>query len=137
MTPLHAQYQHQPFYQHTSMLPPGKNDLEILENLKTIIKEGQHEFYRAVPQPAALASLYLGPLLHSQVQPHPEQVPGEYRTARFNQSVHESSSDTKNFSPGPSNKTSVDTVSRPMNDNVLSYYYPLSFVLSSLFIAII
>lgn len=109
------------------MLPPGKNDLEILENLKTIIKEGQHEFYRAVPQPAALASLYLGPL--PQVQPHPEQVPGEYRTARFNQSAHESSSDTKNYSPGPSNKTSVDTVSRPMNDKVHSYRYPLPFVL--------
>lgn len=42
------------------VLPPGKNDLEILENLKQIIKNGQHEFYRAIPQPAALASLYLG-----------------------------------------------------------------------------
>ncbi|PPR07560.1 hypothetical protein CVT24_008756 [Panaeolus cyanescens] len=41
-------------------LPPGKNDLEILENLKRIIKEGQHPFYRAVPQPAALARLYKG-----------------------------------------------------------------------------
>ncbi|KAJ3507669.1 hypothetical protein NMY22_g16857 [Coprinellus aureogranulatus] len=42
------------------VLPPGKNDLEILENLKQIIKNGQHEFYRAIPQPEALASLYLG-----------------------------------------------------------------------------
>ncbi|KAF9050480.1 hypothetical protein BJ165DRAFT_1525699 [Panaeolus papilionaceus] len=44
----------------TPRLPPGKNDLEILENLKRIIKEGQHPFFRAVPQPAALASLYKG-----------------------------------------------------------------------------
>ncbi|KAF8196549.1 hypothetical protein BJ912DRAFT_820633, partial [Pholiota molesta] len=41
-------------------LPPGKNDLEILQNLKKIIKDGQHPFYRAVPSPAALASLYKG-----------------------------------------------------------------------------
>lgn len=42
-------------------LPPGKHDLEILEKLKEIIKSGQHEIYRAVPLPAALASHYLGP----------------------------------------------------------------------------
>ncbi|KAL4073755.1 hypothetical protein J3A83DRAFT_4187386 [Scleroderma citrinum] len=108
MAPIHAQQQQ--FYQHTPMLPPGKNDLEILENLKTIIKEGQHEFYRAVPQPAALASLYLGTLPpHSQGQPHPEQVPsGDYRAPRFNQSTHDDPSDT---SLGPSNKTSADTAS--------------------------
>jgi hypothetical protein len=35
------------------------NDLDILENLKELIKSGQHEFYRAEPQPAALASVYL------------------------------------------------------------------------------
>ncbi|OAX34232.1 hypothetical protein K503DRAFT_774778 [Rhizopogon vinicolor AM-OR11-026] len=57
-TQQQQQQQHQQFF---PMLPPGKNDLEVLENLKTIIKEGQHEFYRAIPQPAALASLYLGP----------------------------------------------------------------------------
>jgi hypothetical protein len=64
----------------------GANDLEILENLKQMIKNGQHEFYRAVPQPAALASLYLGPHREpepqtqqpqqtSSVPPHPQQVP--------------------------------------------------------------
>lgn len=43
-------------------LPPGKNDLEILQNLKRIILENQHPFFRAVPQPEALAALYKGPL---------------------------------------------------------------------------
>ncbi|KDR67802.1 hypothetical protein GALMADRAFT_36187, partial [Galerina marginata CBS 339.88] len=41
-------------------LPPGKNDLEILQNLKKIIKDGQHPFYKATPNPGALASLYMG-----------------------------------------------------------------------------
>ncbi|KAH7916595.1 hypothetical protein BJ138DRAFT_289681 [Hygrophoropsis aurantiaca] len=76
------QQQQQYFPQQQPILPPGKNDLEVLENLKTLIKEGQHEFYRAVPQPAALASLYLGPLPgQSSVPPHPEQVPSEYQTS--------------------------------------------------------
>lgn len=70
----------QQFFQ--PILPPGKNDLEILENLKTIIKEGQHEFYRAVPQPAALASLYVG---HIPPQAHPDQLPQEYPPPRFSQ----------------------------------------------------
>ena len=45
-----------------------KNDLDILENLKTIIKEGQHEFYRAVwPLP-----LYMD---HIPLEiPHPDQL---------------------------------------------------------------
>lgn len=62
-------------------LPPGQNDLEILERLKETIKAGQHEFFRPVPQPAALANIYLGPHHGSQVPPHPEQVP-EYRADR-------------------------------------------------------
>ena len=65
----------QQFYQ--PVLPPGKNDLEILENLKTIIKDGQHEFYRAVPQPAALAALYMGHIAH------PDQLPQDYPSPRF------------------------------------------------------
>lgn len=72
--------QQQQFYQ--PVLPPGKNDLEILENLKSVIKEGQHEFYRAVPQPAALASLYIG---HIPQQPCQDQLPEEYPTPRFTQ----------------------------------------------------
>ncbi|KAJ3751546.1 hypothetical protein DFH05DRAFT_1386780 [Lentinula detonsa] len=47
--------------QPTPMLPPGKPDLEILENLKERIKRGQHEFFRATPMPELLAELYLGP----------------------------------------------------------------------------
>lgn len=43
------------------------NDLDILENLKELIKSGQHEFYRAEPQPTALASVYLGVSLHLNV----------------------------------------------------------------------
>ncbi|KAJ7231274.1 hypothetical protein B0H12DRAFT_1263172 [Mycena haematopus] len=47
----------------TQFYPPQQphSDLEVLENLKAIIKAGQHEFYRAVPQPQALAAIYLGP----------------------------------------------------------------------------
>jgi hypothetical protein len=82
------QQQQQQFFPPQVILPPGKNDLEVLENLKSIIKEGQHEFYRAIPQPAALASLYLGPT-SSQVPPHPEQLPADY----YNQSGHDNSSD--------------------------------------------
>ena len=71
--------QQQQFYQP---LPPGKSDLDILENLKTIIKEGQHEFYRAVPQPAALASLYMGHI--PQGVPHPDQLPQDYPSPHDN-----------------------------------------------------
>ncbi|KAI0369612.1 hypothetical protein BV20DRAFT_1121871 [Pilatotrama ljubarskyi] len=58
-------------------LPPGQSDLEILERLKETIKNNQHELFRPIPQPAALASVYLGPkpALSSHVPPHPEQVP--------------------------------------------------------------
>jgi hypothetical protein len=43
-------------------LPPGQGDLEALERLKEFIKNNQHEIFRAVPRPAALAKLYKGPL---------------------------------------------------------------------------
>lgn len=78
-----TQQQPQPFYpqlpqqpHHQLLLPAGRNDLEILENLKEIIKNGQHDMYRAVPNPAALASIYLGPIATSQAPAtHPaEQV---------------------------------------------------------------
>ena len=61
--------QQQQFYQP---LPPGKSDLDILKNLKMIIKEGQQEFYHAVLQPAALASLCMGHI--PQGIPHPDQL---------------------------------------------------------------
>ncbi|KAI9571627.1 hypothetical protein HD554DRAFT_2168885 [Boletus coccyginus] len=54
-------------------LPTVKNDLEILEDLKSTIKDGQHEFYRAVPQPAALASIYMGHIPKGRA--HPDQYP--------------------------------------------------------------
>ena len=66
-TQQQQQQQQQQLFPPQVMLPPGKNDLEVLENLKNIIKSGQHQYYRPIPQPLALASLYLGP--HS----HPEQ----------------------------------------------------------------
>jgi hypothetical protein len=55
-------------------LPPGQGDLEVLERLKDAIKNNQHEIFRAIPRPAALASLYKGPLPF-RVLPHPEQIP--------------------------------------------------------------
>ncbi|RPD54438.1 hypothetical protein L226DRAFT_445033, partial [Lentinus tigrinus ALCF2SS1-7] len=67
-----SQQQQQP----TMPLSPGQNDLQILERLKETIKNNHHEFFRPVPQPAALASVYLGPKsssVPSHVPPHPEQ----------------------------------------------------------------
>ena len=59
-------------------LPPGKDDLDILQNLKKIIKDGQHPFFRAVPQPAALASIYMGPIpSQSQAQNRRGETPGD------------------------------------------------------------
>lgn len=43
-------------------LPPGKADLQTLETLKAIIKDNQHQHFRPVPNPQALASIYAGPL---------------------------------------------------------------------------
>lgn len=67
------QHQRAQFFPDPS-LPPGQADLEALERLKEIIKNNQHEIFRATPRPAALASLYRG-TLPSVVPPHPEQVP--------------------------------------------------------------
>ncbi|RDB16924.1 hypothetical protein Hypma_002392 [Hypsizygus marmoreus] len=72
------QQQQQQQQQQPILLPPGQNDLEILEKLKDMIKNGQHEVYRPIPQPKALASLYLGPSATSKSQlvpHHPEQAP--------------------------------------------------------------
>ncbi|CAA7260770.1 unnamed protein product [Cyclocybe aegerita] len=69
-----------PNQQTKPQLPPGKNDLEILQNLKKLIIENQHPFFRAVPQPATLASLYKGPLTsQSQPQRRTEQASTEFR----------------------------------------------------------
>ncbi|KAG6816518.1 hypothetical protein H0H93_008007, partial [Arthromyces matolae] len=61
--PFFSQQQHQ---KHRSVDLPGKNDLERLQNLKNIIKSNQHSNYRPIPQPAALAAHYLGPIPTSQ-----------------------------------------------------------------------
>ncbi|KAF8840893.1 hypothetical protein BDN67DRAFT_967967 [Paxillus ammoniavirescens] len=116
MAPLHAQQQQQQQFYQQNPIAPGKDDLEILENLKTMIKSGQHDFYRAVPQPAALASLYQGPAhgAQSQVPPHPEQISADYRGARFSQTGYDSSSDVRNFSDSSTTAT-LDNVS--MNNN--------------------
>jgi len=62
----HVQQQQPPPQKHqpapnSFKLPPGKNDLEILQKLKKTILENQHPFYRAEPAPSYLASLYKGP----------------------------------------------------------------------------
>ncbi|KAG6918070.1 hypothetical protein DXG01_016728 [Tephrocybe rancida] len=51
----------------------GSNDLERLENLKNMIKANQHSNYRPIPQPAALAAHYLGPIPTSQIPPEQNQ----------------------------------------------------------------
>lgn len=53
----------------------GHKDLEVLEKLKESIINNQHEFFRSVPQPAALAKIYMGNTSISPVPPHPEQIP--------------------------------------------------------------
>ncbi|EIM81035.1 uncharacterized protein STEHIDRAFT_67290 [Stereum hirsutum FP-91666 SS1] len=70
-TPTHSQFFPDP------SLPPGRSDLEVLERLKETIRRNEHEIFRPIPQPAALASVYKGPLTFPQstVPPHPEQVP--------------------------------------------------------------
>ena len=57
-------------------LPRGQGDLEALERLKEVIKNNQHEIFRATPRLDALASLYQGPLgtLKPSVALHPEQM---------------------------------------------------------------
>jgi hypothetical protein len=68
-------------------LPPGQNDLEILENLKGSIISNQHEFFRSVPQPAALAKIYMGNASISPVPPHPEQMSTAQNTPRKDASI--------------------------------------------------
>lgn len=66
----------QEFRQTPTLHPtPGQKDLETLEKLKESIINNQHEFFRSVPQPAALAKIYMGNTSISPVPPHPEQTP--------------------------------------------------------------
>ena len=60
----------------------GQKDLEVLEKLKESIINNQHEFFRSVPQPAALEKIYMGNASISPVPPHPEQIPVAQNEAR-------------------------------------------------------
>lgn len=63
-------------------LASGQKDLEILEKLKDSIINNQHEFFRSVPQPAALAKIYMGNARISPVPLHPEQMPTAQNSPR-------------------------------------------------------
>ena len=92
-------------------LPPGENDLEILERLKETIKKGQHEFFRPVPRPAALASIYLGPHTVSHILPDPEQIPHE----QYHNEKHE-----RSHSTGASAVNNCDSRSAPADKSNMS-----------------
>lgn len=77
LSPSQSQTMQQSSPQYQNMpLPGGKNDLEILQNLKKLILDNQHPAFRAVPQPAALAKLYKNPLPAAS-QPHGGANSGE------------------------------------------------------------
>ena len=65
----------------------GQKDLELLEKLKDSIFNNQHEFFRSVPQPAALAKIYMGVASISPVPPHPQQIPTTQNTPRKDVSI--------------------------------------------------
>ncbi|KAF9497915.1 hypothetical protein BDN71DRAFT_510852 [Pleurotus eryngii] len=115
------------------VLPPGENDLEILEKLKDIIKNGQHEFYRAVPQPRALASLYLGrnAPAHAQAQPpaaqdgrkspgdenrtRPPRIHNKDRSIAANNNKNQTKDDS---GPGPMIVDASPSEARPLSDRL-------------------
>ena len=115
--PQQPQPQSQPQQQSQPMkptLPPGKNDLDILQNLKQIIKDGQHPFFRAVPQPAALASIYMG-TIPSQYQTQERSQPDNPVDSQPNNPVDSlpqpDSRGTTGSSQGPSNDSRSERVS--------------------------
>ena len=75
MQPQQTFYPSTPSHGIQQQDPPGQKDLALLQQMKKVIIENQHPFFRAVPQPAALAKLYKGslpPSLQPQEQ-HSEQ----------------------------------------------------------------
>ncbi|KAI0029466.1 hypothetical protein K488DRAFT_88698 [Vararia minispora EC-137] len=72
-------------------LPAGQADLDALQRLKDVIKNGQHEIFRAIPQPTVLANLYKGSVdlaslsldapSDKAVSPRAGQKPGPTATA--------------------------------------------------------
>ncbi|TDL25943.1 hypothetical protein BD410DRAFT_558097 [Rickenella mellea] len=65
----------------------GNSDLDRLERLKKEILDGQNSFYKAVPQPAFLESIYLGREAHGQaaVPAHPDQLSSNAKLSNSSQ----------------------------------------------------
>jgi hypothetical protein len=79
----HGHQQQPQFYQQQLALPSGRDDMEILENLKAQIKAGQHDRFQPTPQPLALLAVYQEGL---QSEAHYiQQGVTEYQGAGFNQ----------------------------------------------------
>ncbi|KAI5889107.1 uncharacterized protein SCHCODRAFT_02633567 [Schizophyllum commune H4-8] len=76
---------------------PGKGDYELLKQVKDAILSGQHEHYKPLPKPAALADLYMG------------QLPADL-TARLQASTNRSSISSQATEPlTPTTATSATT----------------------------
>lgn len=86
----------------------GQNDLELLQKLKDSIKNNQHEFFRPIPQPAALASIYLGPP-SSDVPSRTDQPDGD---RQLGQNEYESSRDVASAGNSGNNGVSQARVRR-------------------------
>ncbi|THH26840.1 hypothetical protein EUX98_g7347 [Antrodiella citrinella] len=107
-------YNQQPQLQQYYQQPPpqsAQNDLEVLQRLKETIKNNQHDVFRPIPQPSALASIYLGP--PSAVPPHPEQAAGD---RQLGQTEYDSSSRDVAASGNPGNNIVSQTRTRRGSD---------------------
>ncbi|CDO75274.1 hypothetical protein BN946_scf184497.g5 [Trametes cinnabarina] len=97
--------QHSPphYFPRRTLSSHRQSDLEILEKLKETIKKNQHDIFRPVPQPAALASVYLGPKppLPSLVPPHPEQLPVDASPPGLNLYADHTSAQPKSVAAPP------------------------------------
>ncbi|THH12782.1 hypothetical protein EW146_g7369 [Bondarzewia mesenterica] len=102
-------------------LPPGQGDLEALERLKEMIKNNEHEIFRAVPQPSVLAGLYKGSSASGQslVPPHPEQIPHTGYRPNFDQALQQSlAKGSSGVPPGLSASSVSDDMGRTRNDSL-------------------
>lgn len=128
--PAFGQQQPPAHFYSAQSIPPGENDLEILERLKDTIKNGQHEFFRPVPRPTALAHVYLGPHNGSHVPPHPEQIPHEQPISHHQNGRHERSHsnasviDARKTQAGPHNVLHLTCYSIAMPDQLLTAESP-------------
>ncbi|KIM83433.1 hypothetical protein PILCRDRAFT_443724 [Piloderma croceum F 1598] len=104
------------FYQQQPNLPPGRDDLEILENLKAQIKSGQHNRFKATAQPEALLTVYREGL---QSEAHyVQQVVTDYQGTGFNQMDYDSNSISQAGNRYGANNTNniASSPSKPGND---------------------